>query len=59
MSGECESFFDLIDQATEMLLDRSKPEQDLIYYISKMEPDLRSAIILAYENLYKDKESER
>lgn len=44
-----ESFFDLIRQATEMLLDRPEIERRLIYCIAKMEPDLRSAIIIAYE----------
>lgn len=47
-----ESLFDLIQQSTEMLMDRTKPEQDLIYYICKMEDDLRTAIILAYRQLY-------
>lgn len=32
------SFNELIQSDTQMLLDRSKPEQDLIYYICKMEP---------------------
>lgn len=47
-----ENLFDLIKQATAMLMDRPKPEQDLIYYICKLEPDLRAAIILAYRGLY-------
>jgi hypothetical protein len=44
--------FELMQQATDMLLDRKKSEQDLIYYLCKMEPDLRLAIILAYNNLH-------
>ena len=47
-----ESFLDLINQATQMLLDRPKPEQDLIYAIAKLDPDLRGAIILAYQQIY-------
>jgi len=49
-----ESFFDLISQAAEMLLDRPKDEANLIYQIAKMEPDLRSAIVIAYQEIYKD-----
>ena len=47
-----ESLFDLVAQATEMLKDRSKPEQELIYFIAKLDPDLRVAIILAYQGMY-------
>lgn len=50
-----ESFLDLIDQAKEMLLDRSKPEQELIYAISKLEDDLRVAIMIAYRSIYYDR----
>lgn len=50
-----ESLFDLIQQAEQMLLDRSKPEQDLIYHICKMEQELRAAIILAYQGIHNDK----
>lgn len=68
MSGECddcfehtldcrcnpnESLFDLIVQAQALLLDRSREEAELIYYIAKMEPDLRAAIIIAYDELFK------
>ena len=49
--NEQTDMFHLIHEATEMLLDRSEPERELIYYIAKMEPDLRAAIILAYQNL--------
>jgi len=49
-----DSVFDLMDQATQMLLDRSEAERDLIYYMAKMETDLRMAIILAYQNLYSE-----
>ncbi len=48
-----ETFFDLITQAAEMLMDRSKAEQDLIYHIAMMEGETRAAIILAYQNLYR------
>lgn len=49
-----ESLFELIQQAHDMLQDRSKLEQDLIYHIAKIDPDLRAAIILAYQGLYPD-----
>lgn len=49
-----ESLFDLIQQAHQMLLDRSKQEQELIYHIAKLEPDLRGAIILAYQGMHND-----
>ncbi len=48
-------FFKLMSEAAEMLSDRLKPEQDLIYYIARMEDELRSAIVLAYQGLYDDK----
>ena len=54
MKSKHDTLFDLIQQATEMLLDRSRAEQELIYYIAKLEPDLRTAIILAYQNLHKE-----
>ncbi len=54
-----ESLFELIEQATMMLLDRTQSERDLIYYIAKMEPDLRSGIILAYQNLNHGTNDER
>ena len=47
-----ESFFDLVDQAKAMLLDRPVIEQQLIYTIAKMEDELRSAIVLAYQDIY-------
>ncbi len=49
---EQESFFDLIQQAHAMLEDRPKPERDLIYIMAKLDPDLRAAIILAYQGMY-------
>lgn len=51
-----ESMSELIQQAQAMLLDRSPEEAELIYYIAKLEPDLRAAIIIAYEFLYKNKD---
>lgn len=51
-----ESFIDLISQATQMLLDRPKIEQDLIYFISKLDNEERAAIILAYEYIHINKE---
>lgn len=49
-----ESFFDLLRDAHQMLSDRSRQEADLIYYIAKLDNEERSAIILAYQNLFKD-----
>lgn len=47
-----ESLFDLVGHAIEMLSDRSKQEQDLIYHIAKLDNESRTAIVLAYQNLY-------
>ena len=47
-----ESFAELLYSARQMLLDRSKPEQDLIYYLCKMDDEMRSAIIMAYRMIY-------
>lgn len=49
-----ENMFQLIQEATDMLLDRRKSEQDLIYEVAKLEDDLRSAIILAYQQIHND-----
>lgn len=51
-----ESLIELIRQATGMLLDRSKPEQDLIYHIAKLDNECKASIIIAYEFLYVFKE---
>lgn len=53
-----ESLKDLIEQATYMLLDRSKEEAELIYCIAKMDPEARGAIIIAYERFVKNHEDE-
>ena len=37
-----------IEEAVQMLLDRSQFERDLIYSIATLEEEYRSAIILAY-----------
>lgn len=47
-----QSFTDLLKEARQMLLDRSKPEADLIYAIAALDDEARSAIILAYRNLF-------
>lgn len=52
MAYKEESLLDLIQQAKEMLLDRSKEEQDLIYHIAKFPDDLRTAIVIAYRGIY-------
>ena len=49
-----ESFAELIQQAGNMLMDRSRAEADLIYSISKLEDDARAAIILAYQNIFQE-----
>lgn len=50
------SFFTLIKHATQMLNDRPEEEQDLIYYVCKLDQEERSAIILAYKNIKRDQE---
>lgn len=50
--------FQLVKEACEMLKDRSKEEADLIYYVAKMEEDLRMAIVLAYQGLYDKSDAE-
>ena len=47
-----QSFADLIRSAIDMLTDRSKLEQDLIYHISKLGDEERAAVIIAYRLLY-------
>jgi hypothetical protein len=51
-----ESFFDLIEQAKEMLLDREEIERDLIYEVAKLDSEEKSAIILAYNILKSESE---
>jgi len=48
-------FTELIDEAQEMLLDQSRPVQDLIYFIAKLDNEERAAICLAYRILYEEK----
>lgn len=47
-----ESFTQLLDEAREMLLDRSKEEADLIYAIAILDDEARVAITLAYRMIY-------
>jgi hypothetical protein len=49
-----ESLWDLVGEAKQMLLERPKPEQDLIYAIAKLDDQERTGIILAYQGLYND-----
>lgn len=51
-----ESMKDLIKQAIQMYNDRTKEENDLIYHIAKMDNESKTALILAYEILYKIKD---
>ena len=37
-----------------MLIDRSKEEANLIYHVAKLDDEERAAIILAYQNIYKN-----
>lgn len=50
-----ESLFELITQASHMLIDRPKIEQDLIYHVCKLDNEERAAIILAYQGLHEQK----
>lgn len=50
--SKTESFFDLLKQATEMLSDRPKIEADLIYSVAILDEEERACIILAYDNLF-------
>jgi len=49
-----ESFFDIMCEARDMLRGRSEPEQYLIYTLCKLDKESQTAIILAYEGMYKD-----
>ena len=46
----------LIQEAMQMYQDRPKIEADLIYYIATMHDEERTALILAYDLLYKTEE---
>lgn len=46
------SFISLLKEAEEMLLDRSREEADLIYYVCMLDDECRAAIIFAYKNLF-------
>lgn len=47
-----ETFTELLRDAQQMLLDRSRPEADLIYYIAKLDDEARSAIVVGYRLLF-------
>ena len=49
-----QSFTELIKDAQEMLLDRQRPEADLIYSIAKLDNEARGAIVVAYELLFEE-----
>lgn len=52
--------FGLIDEAKQMLQDRSDAEAALIYHVAKLDNEERCAIILAYQSLkYHEKESKK
>lgn len=51
-----ESLTDLIQEAQQMYLDRSRAESDLIRFVASLDPEARAALILAYDILYKEDE---
>jgi hypothetical protein len=51
-----ESLLDLVEQATQLYRDRAKLEADLIYFVAKLDNEERTALILAYQNLYEREE---
>ena len=51
MTDKPQSLFELIQDATQMLLDRSKEERDLIYAVAILDDEARAALILAYGNI--------
>lgn len=53
-----EDFSTLLMHAQQMLLDRRREEADLIYYVCKMDPDMRAAIILGYQMLFNEDKDE-
>ena len=46
-----ETFTELLQSATEMLLDRPEPERELIIAVAKLGDEERAALILAYQNI--------
>lgn len=52
-----ENMKNLIAQAQEILLERSKEEQELIYYVASLDEESRTAVILAYELSQGDNEA--
>ena len=48
------SFMDLIREAQQMLLDRSKQEADLIYSVACLNDEERAAISMAYRISFQD-----
>lgn len=50
-----QSFFDLLNDATQLLLDHPEDVRDLIYWAVSLDDEARSAMIMAYRNL-KDKD---
>ena len=51
MNGKMPPMTQLIDEATQMLLDRSEQERELIYFVSSLEDEYRAAIMFAYQLL--------
>lgn len=50
---QMQPFSELIQEAVQMYQDRSKQEADLIYYVAKMHDEDRTALMLAYDLIYK------
>lgn len=55
----CIAVITLIQDAVDMLRDRTKEEQDLIYSVAKLDADERQAIILAYRLIHDEDFTER
>jgi len=47
---------ELIQEAMQLYQDRSKQEADLIYYVAKMHDEDRTALIFAYDLLFKEED---
>jgi hypothetical protein len=54
-----ESYLSIIEQAMEMLKDRSEDEQLLIYEICMLPDEYRAGIIFAYKDMQKEKKERK
>lgn len=51
-----QSFLDLLQDATSLLLDHPKEIQDLIYWAVTLDAEERSALSMAYRNIHKEED---